>query len=588
MIGTSGGGLRGRWWATVVAGLFLLSPLLVWSASGPSKLQVEVAGVGGELRQNVLAYLGIYQERERELLPSRVRYLHRLARRQIRRALEPFGYYRSRVEADLERGDGGWVARYRIDPGPPLLVTSLDYQVSGEGAGEAAFTGPFPLQPGDVLDQRRYEAAKRRLLERASELGYLEARMERAEIRIDPRSYTADILLHFDTGGRFLLGPVTFDQDLLDDDVLQRYLEFRPGDPYDVRRLLALQGALLDSEYFRQVEVVPQMDRVRDRQVPLRVVLEPNPRNKYRFGLGYATDYGVRVTLDWDRRLINRRGHRGNLALVLSQRLQQLDGEYRVPLANPRQDFFAVRPSLARYDTDGRQGQTVGLKLLHSVDRDGWRRELGLDLRDDDFRVAETDDRVRELVPFASWSRVRSDDPIYTTHGNRIKLTLLGAAQGLLSDASYLQGRGTGTWIRSFAGDDYRVVARGDLGATLAERVLDLGATRRFFAGGDTSIRGYDLDTLGPRDASGQVVGGRYLAVGSLQLERRLAGKWSLALFVDAGNAYDPDYDNETAVGAGFGLHWRSPLGLIRADLGFALSRDGAPARLHLIIGPDL
>ena len=552
------------------------------------ELQVEVEGVGGELKQNVLAFLAIYRERDRDgLLPSRIRYLHRQATRQIGQALQPFGYYRSRVQASLSEQDGRWLARYLIDPGPPLLIASVDYRVTGEGADEAAFSGPFPLQPGDVLDQRRYEKAKQRLLENAAELGYLKARLEKAEIRIDLQAYRAGIRLHFDTGRRFLLGRVRFDQTLLDDDFLQRYVEFAPGDPYDLRRLLELQGALLDSEYFRQVEVVPQMDRVRDRRVPLRVVALPNPRNKYRFGLGYATDYGLRFTLDWDRRYINRRGHRGNLALVLSQRLQQLRGEYRVPLADPRQDFLAVRPSLANYDSDSRRGQTFGLKLLHSTDRGEWRRELGLDLNLEDYQVAEEDGSVQELVPFISWSRVITDDPVYTSRGSRTKLSLLGAVDGLLSESTYLQGTASGKWVRSFAGQ-YRFLARLDLGATLAADVLDLGATRRFFAGGDTSIRGYDLDQLGPRNAAGEVVGGRYLAVGSLQLERRIAGKWSLALFLDGGNAYDPAYDNETAVGTGFGLHWRSPLGLIRADLGFGLTGEDTPVRLHLIIGPDL
>lgn len=569
----------------------LLAILILGLSTGAAalELEVQVEGVGGELKQNVLAYLAIYQERSDDhLRDSRIRYLHDQAPRQIARALEPFGYYRSRVEASLEQQGERRVARYRIDPGPAILVGSVDYRIRGPGAEAGLFPDRFPLQPGDVLDQRRYQAARQDLQEIAAEQGYLKARLETAEIRIDLAAYQAHIRLHFDTGPRFLLGEVRFEQNLLDEDFLQRYVEFGPGQPYDLRRILALQGALLDSEYFRQVEIVPLMDQVQDQQVPLQVVTVPNPQNKYRFGLGYATDYGLRVTLDWDRRYIGRRGHRGSLALVLSQRLQELRGEYRVPLANPRQDFLAIRPTLANYDTESRRGQVYGLKLLHSADRDSWRRELGLDLEYEDYTVAESTDQTRELVPFISWSRVLTDDPIYTTRGSRAKLTLLGAVDGLISPTSYLQGHLSGKWIRSLAEGRYRFLTRGELGATLAGDVLDLSATRRFFAGGDTRIRGYDLDELGPVNPQGQVVGGRYLAVGSLELERRIAGKWSLALFLDGGNAYDPDYDNETALGAGFGIHWRSPLGLIRADLGFALSRDDTPVRLHLIIGPDL
>jgi len=563
--------------------------LLVWPLAAVAlELKVELEGVGGELKDNVRAYLDIYQERSNaDLRVSRLRYLHARAKQQIEQALQPFGYYRSQVESSLTQVGDKWTARYRIDPGPAIQVASVDYQLTGEGSDDSAFPRQFPLQKGDVLDQRRYDAAKKQLLEAAAEQGFLKARMEVAEIRIDLQTYQAHILLHFDTGRRFLLGQVHFEQDLLDQGFLDQYVEFAPGDRYDLTKILRLQGALLDSEYFRQVEIVPLMEQLDGERVPIQVIAEPNPRDKYRIGAGYTTDYGPRVTLDWNRRYIGRKGHKGSLTLMLSQRLRELSAEYRVPLRNPRQDFLAIKPKLVDYDTDSRQGQAYNLNLVHSTDQGSWRRELGLDLRYEDYTVAEEADNIRELVPFVSWSRVLTDHPTYTRQGSRSKLTLLGAVDGLISNTSYLQGHVSGKWIRSFA-ENYRFLTRGELGATLVSSVLDLSGSRRFFAGGDTSIRGYTLDQLGPLNEVGEVVGGRYLAVGSVELERQVVDKWSLALFLDGGNALDPDFDNEIAWGAGFGVHWRSPLGLIRADIGFALSRDDAPVRLHLIIGPDL
>ena len=57
---------------------------------------------------------------------------------------------------------------------------------------------------------------------------------------------------------------------------------------------------------------------------------------------------------------------------------------------------------------------------------------------------------------------------------------------------------------------------------------------------------------------------------------------------MDGGNAYDPDYDNELAFGAGVGVRWLSPLGQIRVDVASAVTQDGSPFRLHVVIGPDL
>jgi translocation and assembly module TamA len=101
---------------------------------------------------------------------------------------------------------------------------------------------------------------------------------------------------------------------------------------------------------------------------------------------------------------------------------------------------------------------------------------------------------------------------------------------------------------------------------------------------------------LSPRDPeTGDPVGGRYLAVGSLELERRVKGPWSAAVFTDFGNAFDPDDEQDYAQSVGLGVRWASPIGPVRIDLAFALTKDDddtdtglPPARLHFVIGPDL
>jgi len=161
-----------------------------------------------------------------------------------------------------------------------------------------------------------------------------------------------------------------------------------------------------------------------------------------------------------------------------------------------------------------------------------------------------------------------------------------GTARGL-SETNWLGATINYKVIRSF-GEDFRFIARTDLGAILAADIADVPASERFFAGGDQSIRGYVYDDLGPRDPdTGDVLGGRYLAVGSLELERKIEGDWSGALFYDFGNAFDPDLGNEFKQSLGAGVRWRSPIGQIRLDLGVGLESD-PPFRVHLVIGPDL
>jgi hypothetical protein len=80
-----------------------------------------------------------------------------------------------------------------------------------------------------------------------------------------------------------------------------------------------------------------------------------------------------------------------------------------------------------------------------------------------------------------------------------------------------------------------------------------------------------------------------------VELEREIKGPWSVAVFTDFGNAFDPEYQKDWEQSVGLGVRWRSPIGQVRFDLAFALTKDAEeeryglpPARLHFVIGPDL
>jgi outer membrane protein insertion porin family len=118
--------------------------------------------------------------------------------------------------------------------------------------------------------------------------------------------------------------------------------------------------------------------------------------------------------------------------------------------------------------------------------------------------------------------------------------------------------------------------------------VQDLPASERFFAGGDTTVRGFSLDRLGT-DATisptGFPTGGNGLVVLNSELRVALIGGLGGVVFMDAGNVFKQATDinlGELRAAAGFGMFYRSPIGPIRVDLGFKLDRrELAPGRLE-------
>ena len=557
-------------------------------------LTVHIEGVDGEVKKNVEAFLQIYQERgNKAMRAARLRRLHSRATDEIRRALQPFGYYRVEVDAELARGKGegaGWVATYRIDPGEPVTVASVDYVLDGEAAFDIDFPQIFGVTEGMALDHAKWEASKAELLFAAAERGYLDARLEHSRIVVDPELNTADIEVRFDSGPRYYFGPVRFRQDVLRPDYLQRFVGLKPGAPYDQNAVLRLQTTLFGTDYFSRVEMVPMVEEAdpETNAVPLEVHISPNKRDKYRGGLGFATDIGPRLTLDWTRRWVNRRGHRARAELVYAPKYQSILGEYWIPLKRPASENIRIKAEAYHEETDTRIDDVASLDVAHSVQRRGWRRDIGVEFSYEDYDISDEQNDVNELVPYIELSRTVTDSPLYTARGYRLKFGLRGTVEYVGSTASYVSATASGKWVRAFGGD-YRFLTRGDFGATWADSIDDVPGSRRVFAGGDQSIRGYGFEDLGPRDPdTGDVLGGRYLAVGSLELERRIKGNWSGAVFYDFGNAFDPDLDNEFKQSVGIGGRWRSPIGQIRLDLGVGIESDDTPLRFHLVIGPDL
>ncbi|NCA72182.1 MAG: outer membrane protein assembly factor, partial [Sphingobacteriia bacterium] len=570
--------------------LMLLLADIAWAA----RLEVQVTGLAGPEQANVMALLSIEQERgESELSPERIEALHRLAPEQIRNALAPFGLYRVEVSDELVRPadpNGTWIARYAVVPGPAVRIGVIDYAITGEGADDPAFPKTFPMQVGDVLLHANYEAAKADLRFRASAAGYLGYVLERHRVLIDLVAYEAIVEFHLNTGPRHYIGEIEFKQDLLNDAFIRRFVDFEPGVVYNPDLLLGLQSRLLGSEYFSSVDIVPQDAADGDGSViPIQVIATRNLPNKYRVGLGIATDTGPRFSADWRRRYVNQWGHRFRTELQLAPALSEWSLDYRIPIQDPTRDYIVIKPQSSVYDLANKSGWQHTVQVAHStLTPGGWRRNLGVELNYEDLDSAGArGGSFAGLVPNASWSRTVADDPINTNRGYRLRYGLLGSLGGVISDASFLSGTFQIKWIRRFA-EDYRLITRSDLGVTLAGELDDVPVSRRFFAGGDNSLRGWGFDALGPIDpVTQEVIGGRYLAVGSLELERRLTGPWSAALFTDFGNAFDPDYEQSFSQSVGLGVRWASPIGPVRMDLAFDVTDDDTsgsgglpPARL--------
>jgi translocation and assembly module TamA len=335
------------------------------------------------------------------------------------------------------------------------------------------------------------------------------------------------------------------------------------------------------------VAVRGQVDRASDQAIPVEIDVEgPLHPNKYSLGMGYATDTGARVKVDWDNRLFNSAGHQTNATMQVGQLESVLAFHYRLPLLqDPRHQ--ALTGSLAYQSKEWNSTTTQLFTAALSRDYSGSRYRFGggLELRDEIYDVGETSGESLLLLPSLNVGAVFSDDLLNTKNGLQVSLGVVGGVEGIVSDVNFVQATVTGKAIIS-PFPDWRLIGRGSLGAIAVDAIEDLPPSLRFYTGGDNSLRGYGYKSIGTRDASGANIGGRYLVVGSIEAERTVYKQWSLATFWDVGTATD-DLALNFFQGVGGGVRFRLPFGQIRLDVASAITEDGTPLRLHFMVGGD-
>jgi outer membrane protein insertion porin family len=194
--------------------------------------------------------------------------------------------------------------------------------------------------------------------------------------------------------------------------------------------------------------------------------------------------------------------------------------------------------------------------------------------------------RLSSVTP--SVLRDTRDDTLNPHHGNLFSASAQVAALNLWSEASFLKTFFTGQLFRTLPrshgtvlaasarvglGFPGRVIQTLPNGARATIKVNVLPASERFFAGGDTTVRGFALDRLGRPDtiADGFPIGGDGLVIFNGELRVPVWGPLGVVGFVDTGNVFKYVGDIDLGLlrtSVGFGIRFASPFGPIRADLG--------------------
>ncbi|MBS0613785.1 MAG: BamA/TamA family outer membrane protein [Proteobacteria bacterium] len=574
--------LKGRFLVLILCTAGLLSRQAL------ADIGIEVTGVEGDMKRNVLTFLSLSRYANRDDLDAdTIERISQRAPNEVKSALRPFGYYNPKVSALLAHQGNHWHARIAVEPGAPVILKQVDVQVTGPGESDRVFKTALDrstLKVGRQLNHGDYERVKGDLERTAAAFGYLDAILTRHELIVDPAGLAASVQLQLETGQRYRFGAATIKQSVIDDELMRRYLRFHEGQFYDTTSLLRTQFALDDSQYFSSVEVLPGDRNAQDLTVPVEIQGLPNRRNRYSIGAGYGTDTKYRGTLAWDDRLINSHGHRAHLEIKASSITQQLGANYIIPVGDPALERLSVESTYGRttYGDITATGLVVKPGLTQVLGN--WQRVMYVELDRIINRTNFTRSSDFSLIPGISYASIPPGIFGQPVAGRGLYVELSGSHAALGSNSNF---------VRLFVQDDQRfdlsarwhLLLRGQIGISIVSKFSELPAFERFFAGGDRSVRGFGLNDLSPVNQYGEKIGGRDLLVGSVEIERDLPRNFGIATFFDAGNAMN-SFNVPLEYSAGVGLRFKLPAISIGVDVAQALSRTDLGPRLHLNIQP--
>ncbi|MGI9219806.1 MAG: autotransporter assembly complex protein TamA [Woeseiaceae bacterium] len=617
--------------------------MLTLPAYADGELEYVIRGVDDPLKSNILNHLAALRF-GKQTRPTEKDFDRILAESLVdaREAVRPYGFYSPEIEGRMRQGSEGQpILEINVQRGPAIIIESVRLEIVGGGTRSEAldrWQRNWPLLEGKRLNQVVWKEQKQQAIEISNSIGFLGAEFTTHTLEIDLERNRAKVALVLDTKQRYVMGDIDFGEHVLNPGILEFVPRFEKGDPYSIHVMDRFRSDLWQTGYFTNVDVVQvEVPDAEPPRVDLEVRTSTDFRNRYTGSLGFGSDTGLRLQANWNRHPMSARGDRLDLGIGWQELDDQfaIRGTYRLPRKQRNREYWTV-DTVFKFEN-------MDLEFKLNPEDDNFIKFASGDVDEKHLRLGRL--KIRNFgggetqlfaTPFVQYvnsefrfspilqptmpindpnldSLLRGvDDAIsvgielglvnvlgkgFDIRGHRERAWVFHSNDSFGSEVEFTQAYLSANSSYRF-GDRWKFIFRAEAGYTdakVAEYTIDLGGGQldisetelpnfyRFKAGGSNSVRGYGFETLSNND-----IGSNHILTASAEIEMQVLPKWSVAFFVDSGNAFNDWSEPDLKTGVGLGLRWYSIAGPIRVDVAQALDFKGDPWRLHFTIGVPL
>ncbi|MXO89515.1 BamA/TamA family outer membrane protein [Altererythrobacter aquaemixtae] len=529
--------------------------------------------------------------------------------------LRVYGYYDAQVIRTVgglrpgqDTADTDPVVRFDIIPGPRYRFGAIDLGNLDAAPDYPMLRSVFEIETGDPVSSDKIVEEQLDLDMALGENGYPFAEIGEADLLIDHSETRGDLTLPVEPKGKYRFGEVvSSDPDFLSGRHLASIARFEAGDIFQRSLELDLRRAITATGLVSSVSVTPREVQPPSGAEPgvvaLDVAMTKAPLRTIAGAVGYGSEEGFRIAASWEHR--NFFPPEGSLKFrgIAGTREQLAGITFRKNNFGGRDKILTLDAYASTIDSDAFDARTAAFVATYERTSNllfqkplSW--SAGFEAIATSERPAAVNGVVQPRQTFfvgalpVSALLDSTDDLLNPKEGFRIGGRLspeISRSNG--TESFYLRGQFDASYYQSVT-DKVVVAGRTRFASIPGTDLANIAPSRRLYAGGGSSVRGYGFQEIGPRDVLGEPSGGRSLVEFSLEARVQtgfMDGAVSVVPFVDAGSVgrgTTPDFD-EIKFGAGLGIRYDTGFGPIRVDVGVPLNPgpNDNPVAVYVSLG---
>ena len=555
------------------------------------KFPVKIETKNSEVKSMLEEYLPlITQQQDEELDKEQVGFLAEETPDNVKTMLKTKGYFNGSVNVQ----DNGSSYTVAVNPGPRTKIDNVSVAILGDILSDDNLAEYYQKamanwqQPvGEYFDQDGWSGSKTSVLSAVTRKKYPLAKLSNTQATVNPNNNTADLNVTVESNRPIYFGDFEITGTRrYPENVVAGLARFKPGAPYNLDLLLDFQQALEQNGHYSGASVQADFDRLQGDRVPVKVNVTEVKRHKLETGIRYDSEYGLGGRIGYDYYNLFNKGYIGSVVWDMDKYETTLAAGISQP-RNSEGKYWTTNTSYNRSTTQNLEKRALTSGIWRVRDRNGIESRLGIEFITEDRKVPDTNydlGRSHATMLTASWKRQNIETELRPENGYYLD-GKIGVTLGKLLSSTAM-ARATARAGYFYTPENKKLgtfIVRGQAGYVYAREGEDVPSSLMFRTGGASSVRGYELDSIGLAGPNNSVLPDRALLVGSLEYQFPITKSVSGAVFHDVGDAAGNFKRMSMKHGTGLGVRWFSPVAPFSFDV--AYGHQDKKIRWHISLG---